>query len=548
MSINEKRIVYFLFLLILSSTFYLGVSYYTDNTKKVPSFGGEYSEGMVGQPRFINPILCQTNDIDSDLSAIIHSSLLKLDSNGNLVNDLTQSYEIGEDRLSYTFHIRKNVKWHNGRDLNVDDIIYTIQTIQNPGYNSILRTNWTGVRAEKIDDHTIKFSLKTVYAPFLNNLTFGILPKHLLENIGIGNYPLADYHLKPIGSGPFKFNKLSKDKEGKVSSIELIVNNSYYLQKPLIEKITFKFFEEEEDAISAYNRKELKGINYLSPKNIDKIADPETSNINRLSIPRYLAIFFNQTKNKALSDKTVRIALAHAIDKNKLITEILSGEGIPSHAPIPTQLLERKADAKIYGYALEQANDMLEEAGWVDSDGDGIREKEDVKIEFTLITHNQTEFSQSAELLKEMWKEIGASVEIKNLDTNELREDYIKSREYEALLFAQILNYDPDPFAFWHSSQKKESGLNFSLYDNIKADSLLEEARAEIDTETRAEKYREFQELVVEDIPVIFLYNPKYLYVQNKSVQGTDLNNIIIPSDRFNGIKDWFIKIGVVWK
>ena len=534
--------------MILSSTFYLGVSYYTDNTKKVPSFGGEYSEGMVGQPRFINPILCQTNDIDSDLSAIIHSSLLKLDSNGNLVNDLTQSYEIGEDKLSYTFHIRKNVKWHNGRDLNVDDIIYTIQTIQNPGYNSILRTNWTGVRAEKINDHTIKFNLKTVYAPFLNNLTFGILPKHLLENIGIGNYPLADYHLKPIGSGPFKFNQLSKDKEGKVSSIELIVNNSYYLQKPLIEKITFKFFEEEEDAISAYNRKELKGINYLSPKNIDKIADPETSNINRLSIPRYLAIFFNQTKNKALSDKTVRIALAHAIDKNKLITEILSGEGISSHTPIPSQLLERKADAKVYGYALEQANDMLEEAGWVDSDGDGTREKEDVKIEFTLITHNQTEFSQSAELLKEMWKEIGAKVEIKNLDTNELREDYIKPREYEALLFAQILNYDPDPFAFWHSSQKKESGLNFSLYDNIKADNLLEEARQEVDAEIRAEKYKEFQELVVEDIPVIFLYNPKYLYVQNKSVQRTDLNNIIIPSDRFNGIEDWFIKIGVIWK
>jgi len=527
---------------------YLGFSYYTENTEKKPSFGGEYSEGMVGQPRFINPILSQTNDIDSDLSAIIHSSLLKLDSNGNLINDLAQSYEIAEDKLSYTFVIKNNVKWHDGRELSVDDIIYTIKTIQNPAYNSLLRANWTGVRAEKIDDYTIKFNLKTSYAPFLNNLTVGILPKHLLEDIGVTNYLLADYHLRPIGSGPFKFNQLTKDKEGKISSIELVANNSYYLQKPLIKKITFKFYKDEEEALSSYNRKEIKAINYLSPKNIVKLADPETSNINRLNIPRYLAIFFNQTKNKALSDKTVRIALTKAIDKNQLISKVLHGEGIPSETPIPSQLRGHNPDVKKYDYALEEAKKLLEEAGWVDSDEDGIREKDDVKIEFTLVTHSQDEFSQTAKLISEMWKEIGANVEVKNVKTNELREDYIIPREYEALLFAQILNYDPDPFAFWHSSQKIESGLNFSLYDNIEVDIILEQVRAEIDKEARAEKYKKFQELVIEDIPVIFLFNPQYLYVQHKSVQGTGLNNIIIPSDRFNGIENWFIKTGVVWK
>ena len=535
-------------LLIAVSIAYLCFSYYTKNTQKVPDFGGEYVEGMIGQPRFINPVLSQSNDIDSDLSSIIYSSLLKLDMKGDLVNDLAEDYEIGEDKLNYTFHIKRGVKWHSGEELTVDDIIYTIQTIQNPDYNSILRSNWIGIRTEKIDDYTIKFILKNAYSPFLNNLSFGILPKHLWEPKEINNFPLAELNLRPIGTGPYKFSQFEKDREGKISSIEFIRNEEYYAQRPYIEKLVFKFFQKEEDAISAFNRKEIKGINYLSPKNKEKIADFENSNLYRLKIPRYFAIFFNQTKNKALSDKKVRLALAHAIDKNKLIEEILIGEGSSSESPIPPQLLGHNPDTKVYDYAQEHAKNTLDAAGWIDSDGDGIREKEDIKIEFTLITHDQTELSETAKIIQQMWKEIGANIEIKTVQTNELRNDYIKPREYEAILFAQILNYDPDPFAFWHSSQKKEMGLNLSLYDNSEADKLLEETRQETDQNIRAEKYRKFQELVVEDIPAIFLYSPNYLYLHGNSVHGVELSNIVIPSNRFNGIENWYVKMKRVWK
>ncbi len=545
--------------MILVSGAYLGFDYYLKNTEVIPSRGGEYIEGMVGQqPRFINPILAQANDVDSDLSAIIYSSLLKLDSKGNLTNDLAESYEISPDNLSYTFHIKQGVKWHDEEDLkaknletknlNADDIIYTIQTIQNPDFNSALRTNWTGIRTEKIDDYTIKFILKNAYSPFLNNLTFGVLPKHLWEFIGASNFLLAEYNLKPIGSGPYKFSQFAKDKAGKINSIELAANNEYYLERPFIEKLTFKFFSKQEDAISAFNRKEIKGISYLSPENKEKVADLDRSNLYRLKIPRYFAIFFNQAKSKALSDKTVRMALAYAIDKNKLIEEVLKREGSLSDSPIPPQLLGHNPDIKIYDYAAEHAKNTLEAAGWIDSDGDGVREKGDVKIEFTLIAHEQLEFSKTAELVRQMWQEIGANVQVKTVQTNELRESYIKPREYEAVLFAEILNYDPDPFAFWHSSQKKESGLNLSLYDNMEVDKLLEEARQETDNNVRAEKYKKFQELVAEDIPAIFLYSPNYLYLQNKSIQAVELENIIIPSDRFNGIEKWYMKTERVWR
>ena len=545
--------------LILVSSVYLGFDYYLKNTRIIPNYGGEYIEGMVGQqPRFINPILSQANDIDSDLSSLIYSGLLKLDEKGQLINDLAENYEVSPDNLSYTFYIKKGVKWHDEedlktknldvKDLNVDDIIYTIQTIQNPDFNSALRANWTGIRTEKIDDYTIKFILKNAYSPFLNNLTFGVLPKHLWEFIGTSNFLLAEYNLKPIGSGPYKFSQFAKDKTGKINSIELIANNEYYLGKPFIEKLTFKFFSKQEDAISAFNRKEVKGISYLSPENKEKAADLDKSNLYGLKIPRYFAIFFNQAKSKALSDKAVRMALSYAIDKNKLIEEVLKGEGSLSDSAIPPQLLGYNPNLKIYDYAFEHAKNTLEAGGWIDSDGDGVREKGDIKIEFTLITHEQPEFSKTAELIRQMWKEVGANVQIKTVRTNELRENYIKPREYEAVLFAEILNYDPDPFAFWHSSQKKESGLNLSLYDNMEADKLLEEARQETDNNARAEKYKKFQGLIAEDIPAIFLFSPNYLYLQNKSIQGVELENIIIPSDRFNGIGKWYVKTKRVWK
>ena len=554
MNKKERGIVFVLLFSVFISGAYLGVSYYFENTAEAPAYGGEYIEGMVGQPRFINPVLCQTSDIDSDLSALIYSSLLKLDNEGKLVNDIAKNYEVEEDGLSYIFYIKEGIKWHDEKELTVDDLIFTIQTIQNGDFNSPLQTSWKGIRTEKIDDHTIRFILKNAYSPFLNNLTFGILPKHLWEFTEVSNFPLTEYNLTPIGTGHYKFKQFTKDREGKISSIELVANENYHSKVPFISKLTFKFFKTEEDAIAAFNRKEIKGINYLSPRNKKRIIDIDKTNLYRLHLPRYFAIFFNQTKSKALSDKTVRLALSYAVNKDRMIEEILDGEGYAAQTPIPPQLLGYNPETKIYDYAEEHAKNILETAGWVDSDEDGIREKrqedeeEEIKLEFTLVTTDWPELIESAKMLQEMWEKIGARVEIKNIQASELKNDYIKPREYEALLFGEILNYDPDPFAFWHSSQKKESGLNLSLYDNLEVDKLLEEARQETDQEIRAEKYRKFQELVVEDIPAIFLYSPNYLYLHNSSVQGVDLYNIVIPSNRFNGIEEWYVKTKRVWK
>ena len=172
LSKKERWIIYISLFLIVGSSIYLSISYYFENTKEIPAYEGEYIEGMVGQPRFINPILCQTSDIDSDLSALVYSGLLKLDRKGELVNDLAESYEISDDRLTYTFHIKKDIIWHDWEKLSADDVVFTIKTIQNDNFYSPLRASWKGVRIEKVDDHTVRFILKNAYSPFLNNLSF----------------------------------------------------------------------------------------------------------------------------------------------------------------------------------------------------------------------------------------------------------------------------------------------------------------------------------------------------------------------------------------
>jgi peptide/nickel transport system substrate-binding protein len=533
------------FMVVFSSA-YLGVKAYYDNTQEVAAEGGTYIEAMVGQTRFINPILSQTNDIDADLSSIIFSGLLKTDAEGKLQNDLAESYEVSEDKLTYTFRIKPQAKWHDGKPVKVDDIMYTVKTIQDDSYYSSLITNWKGVRTEKDDDYTMRFILKNPYAPFLNNLTFGILPQHLWENISANEFPLSELNFKPIGSGPYKFDSYKKDKNGKIISLNLVASDDYYDNIPHIKKITIKFYGSEDEAITAFNRKEVKGINFLSPDKVNNVLDIKDKQVYKLVIPRYYAVFFNQTQSKALSDKTVRQALAFAIDKQKLISDVLSGEGTAVDSPIPTGLLGHKDDVKIYDHALEHANNILQQAGWVDSDNDGIREKGADKLQFTLTASDNTEISKTATMLKDMWKEVGANVNIESTDN--VQEQSIKTRSYEAVLFGEILNFDPDPFSFWHSSQKKDPGLNLALYDNPDVDKILDEARKETNPDVRAQKYQQFQDIIVEDEPAIFLYSPNYLYVQDSSMHGMDAKNIITPSDRFNNIQNWYLKIRRVAK
>jgi len=514
-----------------------------------PDYGGSYTEGIVGSPQYINPIFCQTNDTDRDISELIFSGLMKYDSKGNLAPDLAERYAIGEGGKIYDFFLRKNVFWHDGKPFNADDVIFTFQTIQNPNYKSPLIFNWSGVEIEKIDDWTVRFKLKNAYAPFLNSATVGMLPKHIWVNMSPAEFLLAETNLKPIGTGPYKFKKFEKDRLGSIKTLYLEADKNYYPGKPYIKNITFKFYINEEAMINAYNNGTIKGLGFITAQNKLQLKNYKRKlNIRPLKLPRYFAVFFNQSKSKALSDKTVRLALNYATNKQEIIDKILNGAGETVSSPIPKGVFGYSAGTKIYDFALEHANNLLDAAGWNKNEEAGIREKVVKKgesptpLEITIITTEWPELQRVAEILQEQWSKIGAKIEVKILNIAEIQQDYIRPREYQALLFGEVLGAEPDPFPFWHSSQKRDPGLNLALYDNTNADKLLMEARAIFDSEKRKEKYEEFQKLVVEDVPVVFLYNPYYLYPVSKKIKGIEIENISIPSKRFSGIENWYIE------
>jgi len=542
LSKKERYFILGLSIIMMASLLTWLISYNLKDTVVVPNYGGSFKEGIVGSPQYLNPILSQTNDADRDITELIFSGLMKYNSQGELVLDLAEKYAIGDNGKVYDFFLKRDIKWHDKEPFTADDVVFTIQTIQNPEYRSPLRINWTGVEVEKIDDWTVRFRLKTPYAPFLANTTIGIIAKHIWEKVLPEKFLLASENLSPIGTGPFKLNKLKKDKEGFVSYLKLEAFGEYEKNRPFIEKIQFYFYPDEESLIRAYNRGKIDNLGLVSVQSKSKLQGLRKANIYRLNLPRYCAVFFNQSKSKALSDKTVRLALNYATNKEEIINQVLEGQARAVNSPIPVGVWGHSDDTKIYEYALEHANNILEQAGWKDKDEDGVREKGDEKLEIELITTELKELQQTANLLQKQWSKIGAQINVKILNIGEIQQENIRPREYQALLFGEVLGLDPDPFSFWHSLQKKDPGLNLALYDNSKVDTLLKEARQSLDQDSRLEKYKEFQKLVVEDVPVVFLYSSYHLYIVDKNIKGITVKNIVLPSKRFVDIEKWYIK------
>jgi len=554
---REKILISFFVVIIFVSFTAIGVRFYYANTRAVPALGGTHIEAALDIPRFINPALAQVSDVDRDITRLIYSGLMKYTKEGRLIEDLVESYSVENDTL-YTFKLRENILWHDGELLTADDVAFTIRLIQDPKYASPIRANWQGVEVEKIDERTVTFKLTSPYSPFLENTTVGILPKHIWENIAPKSFPLADENLQATGSGPYMFEKFQKDKEGNIKSYTLVANDAYYKNAPHIEHIIFKFFESEKEAMEAIKKHEVSAMSFVSGHNSTVLEEKNYIKVYTFSLPRYFAVFFNQTKSKAFAQKSVRKALSLATNREEIISLAAAGKGSPAFGPIIRELLGYNPQIEEkYPFSIEEAKKILENNNWVDRDGDGVREKtfindnEPTPLEFNLITVGWPSFEElekAIRALKDQWEKIGARVNINIYPPGEIQQEFIRPREYEAIVFGQIVGIDPDPFSFWHSSQKKDPGLNLALYENKTVDKLLEEARQTSDAQSRSDKYVRFQNIVAEDIPAIFLYSPTYLYPIDKNVNGVSEGKIADPSWRFADVEDWYIKTKRVWK
>lgn len=538
---TRDRILVSLFLIlgIGALLFWFG-ALYISATKPIPKLGGEYTEGIVAQPRYVNPILAQTSEADADISQLVYSGLFGYDDSGKLTPRLVRTHTLSEDGKVYTVELVQGVKWHDGEEMTADDVLFTARAIQDPAYKSPLRSNWLSVEVAAVDRYTVTFTLKKAYFGFLENLTVGILPKHIWEHIAPENFLLADYNLAPIGSGPYRFYDSEKDSSGNMLSYELHAFPEYFLGIPYINKITFHFYPDELSLVDAYNRKEVLGASGITPGNVAQLKEHKSTNVYEINIPRVFSVFLNITKNAALANDEVRQALALATDRQAIVDQTLLGKGQPAYTALLPFMNGYASDLPFPTFDREKANRLLDEAGWQRGE-DGVRAKQGTVLEMELLVPDWPELAETAERLKEQWGAVGARVTVSVLGAADLQQNVIRPREYQALLFGQAAMLDSDPYSFWHSSQKRDPGLNLAIFDDKAADDTLLALREEVDTNKRLEYHRAFQEILLRENPAVFLYSPNYLYVVNSAVKGIDVKNINAPAYRFSGAKDWYM-------
>ncbi|HET8574742.1 MAG TPA: peptide ABC transporter substrate-binding protein [Candidatus Paceibacterota bacterium] len=521
---------------------------------EVPVHGGTLSEGMVGIPRFINPVLA-SSETDRDLTKLVYSGLLTVSPDGTYVPDLAESYQVSDDGLTYTVKLKDNLKWQDGEPVTADDVLFTIQKIQDDKLNSPNKANWVGVTVEKIDDRTIVFHLREPYGPFLENLTVGILPKHLWDNKTPQEFLFSTYNIHPVGTGPYKMAGILYQDSGVPKEYQLTAFSGYAGGNPYIQNLKISFFKTEDDLLSAIRDGRVESAAEINPEEAASLAD-DGFTVKTAPLLRIFAVFFNQSQNPIFADKSVREALELAVDKNAIIEQALSGYGTAINGPIPPGTVGFQSDSASSSLnredAITKAKSLLEADGWTYDETEKVYKKGEGSdaqtLAFTLETSDVPELKKTAQILQENWKMIGANVTIKSDEVESLNQNVIRPRKYDALLFGQITGRNPDLYAFWHSSERLDPGLNVAMYTNADADKILETARQISNLSERAEKDQEFSEILAQDHPAIFLYAPEFLYVVPKKLRGMELGGISVSSDRFSDIAKWYVDTEHVWK
>jgi peptide/nickel transport system substrate-binding protein len=551
-SATEKVVFAFFTLIALISALSLAWKVNSLFLIPIPAHGGSFSEGMIGLPRSINPVLAFT-ETDKNLSNLIYSGLMKFDGD-EIVKDIAETYTVSEDGLVYDFKIKDNIRFHDGTQLTTDDIEFTIQKIQDNEIKSPKYVDWASVIIKKISPTEIQFVLRQPYAPFLSNTTIGIIPKNIWKNQSPEQFIFNQKNLEPIGSGPYKVNNIVKDKAGTPTSYNLSSFNKYHNGEPFISDINIIFYQNEDMAIDAFKSGIINNFAGISPQKSYEISS-STQNVNIIHnpLPRIFGVFFNQNNLPVLANKEVRQALNMVVDKDAIIQKALYGYAVSINSPIP--LNEATSTIKKEEIDIEKniqsAKDLLSKSGWAINEN-GILEKKTKTtkqtLELSISTADSTELKLIAEMVKKSWEELGAKVTVKVYEFGDLSQNIIKTRKYDTLLFGEIINKDLDLYAFWHSSQRNSPGLNVSMYVNSKADKILEDARTSFDEKAKDSLYKSFEEIIKDDVPAIFLYSPEYLYMMSKEIKGYDMKTISSPSDRFSGIDKWYIKTDKVWE
>ncbi|MDO8664737.1 MAG: ABC transporter substrate-binding protein [Candidatus Liptonbacteria bacterium] len=517
--------------LALSSSVSIGALLLNQKTVVIPARGGSYTEGILGQPAHVNPVTAST-EADKSLVELLFADLA----------DLADKITVDKSGKIWDIRLKENIRWSDGEKLTSDDVIFTIQKIQDPDSGSALSSSWQSAGANRVSELELRITLGNPYYFFLQNLQkLNVIPKHLFAEAPVSNWRLSRYNLQPVSSGPYSFDSYEVREDGFITAYHLKPNKFYFSSSPLINEFNLKFFPNTTQIIYAFNSGQVDGF---------AIGSGEAGGIMRpyeahgFSLPSYYAIFFNQGQNLTLQDKKVRQALSVATDRKKLVGDILNDGGEIRFGPFSPSLLSNP-QSQPDDFSFETAGSILDDGGWIMASST-IRQKTikgaKINLEFSLTIPQIPFLLKTAEKLQSDWAKIGIKVDLITMAPDEISGDTVKNRNYQALLFGNMPNPPADLFAFWHSSQRFYPGLNLSLYNNKQADGMITDISQNGDSSKRALEIQNLQNLIAGDYPAVFLYSPYYVYFSRKDLQGVQAGLINESVDRFASVEKWYLK------
>ncbi len=482
-----------------------------------PEFGDTFIEASIGDASTLLPVLA-SDSASSDINGLIYNGLIRYSKDLEVEGELAESWEISEDNLTITFKLREDVRWHDGTPFTAEDVLFNYQLYTDPKTPTAYAESFKQVtKAEVVDPYTFRVHYDKPYAPALVSWAMPVHPKHLLEGQDITRSPLAR---KPVGTGPYKFGEwLAGEK------IVLEANPDYFEGQPYIKRVLYRIIP---DTSTQFLELQTGSLDFmgLSPLQFDR--QTETPAFRRL-YNKYRYLNFGYTylgynlKNPILKDRRVRQALSYAIDKQEIIDGVLLGYGVAATGPYKPDTWVYNKNVPHYDYNPQKARELLAEAGWVDTDGDGILDKDGKKLAFTIVTNQGNDLrSKTGEIIQRRFKEVGVKVDLRIIEWATFLKEFINPGNFDATILGWTGGPEPDQYNIWHSSKTGPRQLNFIGFKNDQVDQMLEKGRRVFDQAERKAYYDRFQEILAEEQPYTFLYIPEALPAVSKRFRGVE--------------------------
>ena len=504
-----------------------------------PARGGTAVEALVGQATVLNPLF-ESNESTRDVNSLIYQGLTAVDSQQNVVGVLARDWAVSPDHLSYTVNLRDGVKWGDGEPFVADDVLFTFHVLQDLEYQQPGSEIWRQIGVAAGGPGQVVFTLRAPDASFPLSLRVGIIPQHLFRAMAPEQIASSPYSaVRAVGTGPFKV--------GSISPLAITLDrNPYAVPQPYLDHVVLRTYPatDPQSAIRAVLTGAADLVGGIQPQEVDTLRGRNDLTVQEVRMFTNSFVTFNPEGDgkQFFSDPKVRLALVQAIDRQKIVNEVLSGRADADPNPIPTaDWAYSAAAANLHPYDPVAAAKALDTAGWAVGTGSKLRVNKNLSFKVTLVAANSYPNQQIAEAVSRQLGDLGVEVDVKALPASQLLQDYVLTHKYQMALISIDVGPDPDQYSLWHSGVDPAS-LNFAYSRGWGLiDQDLEAGRAAVDPPSRLAAYIDFQMLMADTAPAIFIYASRYQYAVSQRVHGVHTNKAIAPYDRFQYVTDWYV-------